>query len=170
MARLHSRFLLKFLFFIILFLWSCQHLSFPQRSRKRKPLCTFRHDVILLRHVFQDSCHRASPSVGRQASMYRDGIKDFYTTLGGGRCLRPCLCCALNLETVVRGFKYNAPVIGHQWQAFNHADEFRVMTPKTLGYLWFSQIIKPGVISMSPQRPCTSSTPAPEASANLFNR
>lgn len=44
---------------------------------------------------------------------------------------------ALNLETVVRGFKYNILVIGHQWQVFNHANKFRGIALKTLEHLWF---------------------------------
>lgn len=37
--------------------------------------------------------------------------KDFYGIYGSGRCLRHCVCCALNLETVVRGFKHDVLVV-----------------------------------------------------------
>lgn len=91
--------------------------------------------------------------------------KDFYGIFGNGRCaLRRCVCSALNLETVVRGFKYNVPVVGHQRQAFNRTNKFRVITPKPREDLGSSQIIRPrqwGIISMSPLHPCTSSTQAP---------
>lgn len=67
--------------------------------------------------------------------------KDFFGTFGSRRCLRRCVHSALNLETVVRGFKYNVLAIGHQWQAFNHANKFQVIALKMLEDLWFSLII-----------------------------
>lgn len=48
--------------------------------------------------------------------------KDFYGIYGSGRCLRHCVCCALNSETVVRGFKRSSGSSPNDGRLFMHTN------------------------------------------------